>query len=91
MSQPAAVEKNPDQKPEKLRLVVIDQLLTLLIGGFSLVAALAWNDAIQSLFKELFPQGGSLVYKFGYAVLVTVIIVLISVRLRHLKEQATKQ
>ncbi|MBI2984207.1 MAG: hypothetical protein HYY50_01105 [Candidatus Kerfeldbacteria bacterium] len=58
-------------------------MVTLLLGGLSLVAALAWNEAILGLFRELFPQGGGLVYKFGYAIVVTVLIVLISTRLRR--------
>ncbi|NIT03524.1 hypothetical protein GTO10_01110 [Candidatus Saccharibacteria bacterium] len=61
-------------------------MLTLLIGGLGLVAALAWNDAVRSLFAKLFPQEEGLAYKFGYAVLVTAIVVLLSVRLRRLLE-----
>ena len=75
----------PPPKKESVPREVIDQTLTLLLGGLSLVAALAWNEAILSLFKQIFPQGGGLFYKFLYAVIVTVIVVIISMRLRRLK------
>ncbi len=74
-----------DQTPEQRATVqreVRNQMVTLLISGLGLVAALAWNEAVLGLFRELFPQGGGLVYKFGYAVVVTAIVVSISIQLR---------
>jgi len=62
-------------------------MLTLLIGGLGLVAALAWNDAVLGLFAKLFPQNDALAYKFGYAFLVTAIVVFLSIRLRRLLEE----
>ncbi|MBI3572578.1 MAG: hypothetical protein HY092_00055 [Candidatus Kerfeldbacteria bacterium] len=64
---------------------VVNQIITLLLGGLSLVAALAWNDAVRQLFDRIFPKGGGLIAKFMYAVFVTVVIVIISLRLRQLK------
>lgn len=78
------------EKKESLKTEVFDQVVTLLLGGLGLVAALAWNEAILSLFKQLFPQGGGLGYKFLYAAVVTVIIVVISVRLRKIKERTSQ-
>jgi ABC-type sugar transport system permease subunit len=87
--QPTTSQEPPKQ--ENLKVQVFDQVVTLLLGGLGLVAALAWNEAILGLFKELFPQGGGLGYKFLYAIVVTVIIVIISVRLRKIKERADRQ
>mgnify|MGYP001588255299 CR=1 FL=1 len=53
-----------------------------MLAGFGFVAALAWNDAIQSLFSEIFgPSRGSLYAKFGYAILITAIVTVVSLRL----------
>jgi hypothetical protein len=43
-----------------------------------LVAGLAWNDAVKSLIDSLFPRSGDgVAAKFAYAVLVTVLVVLL--------------
>jgi hypothetical protein len=49
-------------------------------AGFGLVAGLAWNDAIKSLIDTIFPQGsgGSLLAKFIYAFIMTLVVVIIS-------------
>ncbi|OGZ17685.1 MAG: hypothetical protein A2Z78_00290 [Candidatus Nealsonbacteria bacterium RBG_13_36_15] len=60
---------------------------TLILGGFGLVAALAWNDAIQGLFNSLFTKGGGLVGKFIYALIVTFIVVIVSLQLRKVSEK----
>jgi len=68
--------------PPKLPRAVFDKALTFMLAGFGFVAALAWNDAIQALFNEIFgPARGSLYAKFGYAILVTAIITIVSLRL----------
>lgn len=64
-------EKNP-----KLKVEVIEKLAQLVTAAFGLVAALAWNEAIKTLFAE----GGALHFVGGYgqwvyAVIVTIIAV----------------
>ncbi|MFA4886656.1 MAG: DUF5654 family protein [Candidatus Nanoarchaeia archaeon] len=61
----------------KLKLEVVEKLNTLITAGFGLVAALAWNTAIQSWFErqKVLKIGGPLIY----AVFVTVIAVLITI------------
>lgn len=80
-----------EQRKESIRQEVFVQTVTLLLNGLSLVAALAWNDAIISLFKKIFPEtNGGLIAKFVYAAVVTMIIVIFSMRLRKLKELQEK-
>ena len=56
--------------------------MTFMLAGFGFVAALAWNDAIQSLFNDIFGAArGGIIAKFGYAILITAIITIISLRL----------
>ena len=64
-------------------------IITLILSGFSLVAALAWNDAIQSFFNEFFPKEGTsgLIGKFIYAMIITIIIVVASLQLKKIIEE----
>ncbi|MBU1198051.1 hypothetical protein KJ765_06105 [Candidatus Micrarchaeota archaeon] len=54
---------------------VVEKIAALMTAAFGLVAALAWNGAIQALFAEVFGKADSLVPMFIYAVVVTVIAV----------------
>lgn len=66
----------------------IKTMIQLATSGFGLVAALAWNGAIQSLFADIFGTANGTVAKFGYAVLVTLLVVFITTRLGKLAERA---
>lgn len=55
---------------------VIEKIAALITAAFGLVAALAWNGAIQELFKLLFGDQSTLVAMFVYAVVVTIIAVI---------------
>lgn len=57
---------------------IIDQLMALSTAAFGLVAALAWNGAIQELFKQLFGTQSGLFAMFFYAILVTLLAVLVT-------------
>jgi hypothetical protein len=57
------------------------QTATLANSAFALVAALAWNEAIKALIDKYVPAGDALYSKFAYAAILTVIVVLISMRL----------
>ena len=71
------------QQEEKisLRVNLLEQIQALITAGLGLVAALAWNTAIQDLFKWLFPDQNSLIAKFLYATLITILVVFITHRL----------
>jgi uncharacterized membrane protein len=58
---------------------IIEKISSLIIAAFGLVAALAWNGAIQAIFKELFGDAEGLVPMIIYAVTVTVIAVFVTV------------
>ena len=74
--------KQSDQKKltSSLRLEVFEMIQSLIVAGLGLVAALAWNDAIQSLFAAIFGKQSSLIAKFLYALLVTILVVYLTVR-----------
>lgn len=59
---------------------VVDKMSALATAAFGLVAALAWNNAIQSVFKRYFPapdDPGALLPLVLYAMLVTLVGVLL--------------
>lgn len=61
----------------KVKQEVRKQTMTYVAGGLSLVAGLAWNDAIKSLIDWFFPlSGNSIVIKFLYAGVLTLVIVI---------------
>jgi hypothetical protein len=54
---------------------ILDKFSQLITTALGLVAALAWNDAIQTLFQQfLGTAGGALAVKIFYAVLVTIVV-----------------
>jgi hypothetical protein len=75
------------QKERRFHQELIAQLLTLSTSGFGLVAALAWNEAIQQAVKEFVEPrmpGSGLLSMVIYALFITVLAVLITFQLSKL-------
>ena len=84
------------QEVRQLRLEILQKVADLMTAGLGLVAALAWNEAIKAFFSQFFPQpGGNVIALTLYALLITIIIVLITVQLGRAvnlaKNQAVKK
>ncbi len=63
------------------------QLITLSTSAFGLVAALAWNEAIQQFVKDFIEPripGSGLISKLIYALLITGFAVLVTFQLSRL-------
>jgi uncharacterized membrane protein len=70
---------------------VLDKFSTLITTALGLVAALAWNTAIQNLFNILFGQvGGRLVGQFFYAILVTLVVIFATIYVGRAADRAKK-
>lgn len=63
---------------------VIKTVITLVTTAFGLVAGLAWNDAIQALIGQFFEAGSALTGQIIYAVIVTVIAVIVTILLARM-------
>lgn len=66
---------------------LIQQLAALATSAFGLVAALAWNDAIQQAVKDYIEPaipGSGLLSRIIYALLITALAVLITYQLSRL-------
>jgi hypothetical protein len=75
-------KKKEEGKPFHRELA--GQMLTLATSGFGLVAALAWNETIQQFVKDFIEPripGSGLLSKFIYAILITLLAVLITYEL----------
>ena len=67
-----------------LHFDVIGRVITLIIASLSLIAALAWDTALKHLFENLFGATGTLAEEMSYAIVVTILAVIISVSLGKL-------
>ena len=68
-----------EEKPPTLKQEILDKFGVLVTTAFGLVAALAWNDAIKTIFKEIFGEQSTVVPMLIYAIMVTVIAVILIV------------
>jgi hypothetical protein len=58
---------------------VIEKIAALVTAAFGLVAALAWNGAIQAIFKKVFGTSEGIGPMLTYAIVVTIIAVLATI------------
>ena len=57
--------------------VILQTMITLAAASLGLVAALAWNEAIKALLRKLLGEDDSLAGLFTYAILATLIAVVV--------------
>lgn len=68
------------ENQKKINKEVMDKITGYILAALGFVVALAWNDAIKALIEFLFPlnkEGVSA--KFVYALLMTVVIVVVTI------------
>lgn len=64
---------------DELKARVKNQTAGYIAAALSLVAGLAWNDAIKALIEVLFPLDTSgILIKFVYAIIITIVVVFVS-------------
>ncbi len=74
-----------------MKAEVIDKLAALVTAAFGLVAALAWNGAIQAIFKKVFGTSEGISPMLVYAVVVTIIAVLATLWVGKAAAKAKKE
>jgi heme/copper-type cytochrome/quinol oxidase subunit 2 len=70
---------------------VLTQIAALLTAAFGLIAALAWNGAIQAIFLEIFGTQGSIAAQLSYAIIVTIIAVIVIIWIARVVAHAKKE
>ena len=69
------------------RAAYVQTMIALASAAFGVVAALAWNSAITALVKQIFGTGGQIVSLFIYAILITIVAVIVMVQLARVAER----
>ena len=72
-------EKEEEEEKPTLKTEILDKISALVTAAFGLVAALAWNDAIKAIFKEVFGESNTIGPMVLYAVIVTIIAVILTI------------
>ena len=67
---------------------VIEKLSALITAAFGLVAALAWNTAIQQAFTNIFGDASSITAMLIYAVVITIIAVIVTIWMGKIAEKS---
>lgn len=70
---------------------VIEKIAALLTAAFGLVAALAWNGAIKAIFVQVFGEAEGLGPMLVYAIVVTIIAVIVTIQIGKASERAKKK
>lgn len=75
-------------RKDGLRAEFLKTMVQLATAAFGLVAALAWNGAIQGFIDRYLASGDGLKSKFIYAFIVTVIAVVVTYMLGKMAQKA---
>lgn len=76
----------------QVRSEVRNQMVKYVVAALGLVAGLAWNDAIKSAIEYFFPQDqNSLKAKIIYALIITLIVVILSFYLVRVAKKEEKK
>lgn len=67
---------------------IMEKLAALITAAFGLIAALAWNGAIQEIFKQIFGDASTVSAMIIYAIIVTIIAVIATMWIGKLAEKA---
>ncbi|MFH1972296.1 MAG: DUF5654 family protein [archaeon] len=74
-----------------MKIEVIEKLAALLTAAFGLVAALAWNDTIKAIFAVYFGEVNTIWAMLTYALLVTIIAVIVTIHIGKFEQKANKK
>ncbi len=72
------------------RSVYLQTMISLASAAFGVVAALAWNSAITALVRQIFGSGAQVISLFLYAVIITIIAVIVMVNLGKVAERTAE-
>ena len=79
------------EKSIKMKKEIIERMSSLVIAAFGLVAALAWNGAIQAIFRQAFGTAEGLGPMMIYALVVTIIAVVVTIWVAKIADKAKQE
>ncbi len=68
-----------DEKPQSLKIEILDKMATLFTAAFAFIAAFAWNETIKTLVYEKMSGEEAPFIVIGYAVLITLVAVVVTI------------
>lgn len=74
----------------EFKVQILETFAALITAAFGLVAALAWNETIKAAIAQLFPNDGSIWGNLVYAVVVTVLAVIMTLFIARSLSKAKK-
>lgn len=78
------IKESLKSESKKISDTAHERTIGYIEGGLGMVAGLAWNEAVKTLIEYLVPTSSNTIFaKFGYALTVTFIVVLIITYLRR--------
>jgi len=81
-------ETVPQEDKVTLRKELRKQFMGYIITALSLVAGLAWNDAIKAFIEHIFPiDKNGILLKFVYAIVITIAVVAVGMMLSRVKDK----
>ena len=72
------------------RSAYLQTMISLASAAFGVVAALAWNSAITALVRQIFGTGAQIISLFIYAILITIVAVIVMVNLAQMAERTAQ-
>lgn len=76
---------------QDLHIAIVREMFTLATSGLGLISALAWNElvkaVIENIVKPYLPQGSTIISLAIYALVVTVLAVVVTFQLTKLQER----
>ena len=71
---------------------ILPTISTLMITAFGLIAALAWNQAIQAIILQFLPKQSGILGLVTYAIIITIIAVIATISIaRALAKPAVQE
>ncbi len=78
------------EKSEQFKVQLLETFASLITAAFGLVAALAWNEAIKQGVSMLFPDDNGFLGLVVYAIIVTVLAVIMTLLIARSLNNAKK-
>lgn len=72
---------------QKIHYSLFDKFRFIVTSGLGLVAALAWDETLRSVFHELFPEMNAGLGSFLYAIFLTALATIVGVVLSKLSKK----
>lgn len=86
----SSVSDKDKDKDLSLKEQILDKMGSLITAAFGLVAALAWNEAIKAIFAELFGTTETIIPMISYAIIVTILAVVVTILIARAISNAKK-